>query len=410
MPTYGGFTKSWVMILLSVALCASAAHSKQVIVGFEASVSESGRAAALARMGLRLVESLPEISAVVAEADESLLLLDIQSLARATAGVGDVEEDVVVNWLKSERVSFQAAPLPDFRLIMDSLPKLAAPAAPVLPALPPGIVKEEIPWGIQRVNAANAWTRTKGQGVKVAILDTGIDYNHPDLRAAYAGCKNFADSSQPCMDDNGHGTHVAGTIAGALDGKGVAGVAPGARLYAVKVLDKEGNGGLVSIIRAILWAGNNGMRVANMSLGASIGTVFMRAAVKYAASQGTTIVAAAGNEGKEVACPACYPDSIAVAASDSYDKLADFSSRGPEVDFIAPGVSVKSSVPGGSYDWYDGTSMATPHVSGLAALAVSLGARDTATVRAKLNAATRPIRGLKPTEQGAGLIDAALIR
>lgn len=405
----GGFTKNWLMIFLAAAFCAQAATAKQVIVGFEASVSEADRARSLAKMGLRFVESLPEISAVVGESENSLLLVDIESIARETPGVGQVEEDVNLNWLKSERVSFQSNPLPDFKMIMDALPKRPAPAAPVLPALPPGIVKEEIPWGIQRVNAANAWARTKGQGVKVAILDTGIDFNHPDLRAAYAGCKNLVDSSQPCMDDNGHGTHVAGTIAGALDGKGVAGVAPGARLYAVKVLDKEGNGGLVSIIRAIIWTGNNGMAVANMSLGAPIGTIFMRAAVKYAASKGVTVVAAAGNEGKDVSCPACYSDSVAVAASDSNDRLADFSSRGPEVDFIAPGVNIKSSVPKGGYDWYDGTSMATPHVSGLAALAVSLGARDPEAVRAKLKGAAKSL-GLKPTEQGAGLIDAALIR
>lgn len=398
------------MLAAIAAFVVPAAQAKQVIVGFEASVSETERALKLAQLGLHFVEALPEIDAVVGEAPDTAMLLAIEALARSTPGVRDYEEDVVINWLHRERISFQGAPLPDFRSVMESLPKMGAAAAPKLPVLPPGIVKEEIPWGVQRVNAANAWARNKGQGVKVAILDTGIDFNHPDLRGAYAGCKNVVDSNSSCMDDNGHGTHVAGTIAGALDGKGVAGVAPGARLYAVKVLDKDGNGGLIGIVRAILWAGNNGMSVANMSLGAPIGTVFMRAAVKYATLKGTLIVAAAGNDGKAVDCPACYSDSVAVSASDSNDKLADFSSRGSDVDFIAPGVNVKSSVLGGGYDSYDGTSMATPHVTGLAALAVSAGARTTADVRAKLQRAAKPLAGLKSEEQGAGLIDAALIR
>jgi subtilisin family serine protease len=247
-----------------------------------------------------------------------------------------------------------------------------------------------------------------GQGVKVAVIDTGIDFNHPDIKPNFAGCYNAMDSKVSCMDDNGHGSHVSGTIAGALDGKGVAGVAPKARLYGVKVLDKDGSGGLVGIIKGLIWVGNNGMQVANMSLGAPMGTIFMRAAVKYATLRGVTVVAAAGNNGGKVGCPACYDDTIAVSASDSADRLASFSSRGPEVDFVAPGVDVKSSIPGGRYDFYDGTSMATPHMSGLAALAVARGAKGPAGVRAALKASAKSI-GLKPTEQGAGLVDAAVL-
>jgi subtilisin len=247
-----------------------------------------------------------------------------------------------------------------------------------------------------------------GQGVKVAVIDTGIDFTHPDLKANFVACYNAMHSSVECMDDNGHGSHVAGTIAGALDGKGVAGVAPKASLYGVKVLDASGSGGLVGIIKGLIWAGNNGMQVANMSLGAPVGTIFMRAAVKYATLRGVIVVAAAGNNGGKVGCPACYGDTIAVSASDSFDRLASFSSRGSEVDFIAPGVDVKSSVPGGGYDSYNGTSMATPHVAGLAALAVARGAKGPDGVRKALQAAAKSI-GLKPTEQGAGLVDAAVL-
>ena len=150
------------------------------------------------------------------------------------------------------------------------------------------------------------------------------------------------------------------------------------------------------------------MQVANMSLGAPIGTVFMRLAVKYAASKGVVVVAAAGNNGGSVGYPAGYPDTIAVSASDSSDHIADFSSRGPRVEFIAPGVGVKSSVPGGKYDFYDGTSMATPHVTGLAALAVARGASGLDEVRAVLKRSAKSI-GLKPSEEGAGMIDAGLV-
>jgi subtilisin family serine protease len=143
-----------------------------------------------------------------------------------------------------------------------------------------------------------------------------------------------------------------------------------------------------------------------MSLGSPIGSVFMRLAVNYAVSHGVTLVAAAGNSGGSVGYPGAYPAAIAVAASDSDDHIAKFSSRGPQVAFIAPGVAVYSTVPNGGYDTYNGTSMATPHMTGLAALAVARGARTPDAVRAALKRAASPI-GLAPSEQGAGVVDAA---
>jgi subtilisin len=148
------------------------------------------------------------------------------------------------------------------------------------------------------------------------------------------------------------------------------------------------------------------MQVANLSLGSPMGSVFMRLAVDYAVSRGVTVVCAAGNSGGRVGYPAAYESAIAVSASDSGDKIAKFSSRGKEVDFIAPGVAVQSTIPGGGYDSYNGTSMATPHVAGLAALAVARGARGPAAVRAALTRAAGSI-GLSAKEQGRGLVDAA---
>ncbi len=384
---------------------ASPAHSKQVIIGLEPGITAMGQNQALQLLGLEFVEALPEINAIVAEiSDVRVSFAEIALQALITPGVTAVEEDVELNWLEGAYPSFQGTPLPTLSEISASLPRFKA--TPQEPALPPGVSRKELPWGIRRVNAPAAWAKTQGRGVRVAVVDTGIDSSHPDLKANYAGCYNAVKSGASCMDDNGHGTHVSGTIAGVLDGKGVAGVAPQARLYAVKVLKADGSGGLVSIIKGILWCAKNDIQVANMSLGAPIGTIFMRMAVNYAVGKGVTIVAAAGNDGKGVDCPACYSSSIAVSASDSSGKIADFSSRGDQVDFIAPGVSVKSSIPGGGYSWYSGTSMAAPHMSGLAALAVSSGARSPKAVRSRLKRAAKSL-GLKPEEQGAGLVDAA---
>jgi subtilisin family serine protease len=267
---------------------------------------------------------------------------------------------------------------------------------------------DEIPWGVARVKADKAWPVTQGEGVKVAVVDTGIDCTHPDLAGQCAGGVNIVDKKKPPMDDNSHGTHVSGTIAAIRDGKGVVGVAPRAKLYAVKVLDAEGSGSLFDIIKGLVWCANNGMQVANLSLGAPNGSTLLRLAAAYAKARGVTIMAAAGNDGGAVNYPGAYSESvIAVAALDANDKIADFSSRGKGVAFIAPGVGVKSSVPGGKYDWYDGTSMATPHMTGLAALAVSRGAKGFDAVKAALTKAAEPIKGLKPTEQGAGVVNAA---
>ncbi|MBX3015380.1 MAG: S8 family peptidase [Caldilineaceae bacterium] len=256
------------------------------------------------------------------------------------------------------------------------LPWAPAPVRPVL--------RQPIPWNMSLVNAPAAWRYATGRGVKVAILDTGIDTNHPDL--AVAGGVSFVPGVSSWDDDHGHGTHCAGIAGARNNNTGVVGVAPRCSLYAVKVLNSVGAGQLSWILAGMGWAATNKMQVVSMSLGSNVSTPDATCVVAYQraadliAQQGGIIVAAAGNNGRDpnnpwVGQPARCPGFMAVAAVDRNRALADFSSRGPAslselrgVEIAAPGVSVQSTWPGGGYRALSGTSMACPHVAGAAAL------------------------------------------
>lgn len=354
-------------------------------------------------VGCSVVHLLDSINAVVITVPAQSLQ-PVESRLRVMTEVESVETDRKVNWLKSASLLNVVVG----HLNASSLKDVIRPFKPSMtPAAPGGTADAELPWGIKRLNAPAAWAKTEGRGVKVAIIDTGVDATHPDLTAAVAGGFNAVDPKKPFKDDQGHGTHVAGTIAAAHDGKGVVGMAPQARLYAVKVLDAEGNGNFSDVIAGIEWCAKNGMQVANMSLGASEGSEALHKAVIAAAKAGVAIIAAAGNDsGGKVSFPGAYPEVITVSSSDKNDKLSDFSSVGPEVDFIAPGSDINSTMMGGGFEELSGTSMATPHVSGLAALAIASGARTPAAVKAALSAASTLLPGLTAPQQGKGISDA----
>jgi subtilisin family serine protease len=230
---------------------------------------------------------------------------------------------------------------------------------------------QQEPWGITHIEAPDAWGISMGSGIKMAILDTGIQLDHPDLKTNIKGGINIINSQKSPADDNGHGTHVAGII-GALDNDiGVVGVAPDVQLYAVKVLNKQGSGYVSDIISGLTWCIDNGIDVVNMSFGSSTDVKAFREAVKAAHNAGMVLVAAAGNSGPKmdtVSYPAKYVEVIAVSATDSEDSIASFSSRGSEIELAAPGVTIKSTYTGSSYKVFSGTSMAAPHVAGVAAL------------------------------------------
>ncbi|MBL0350301.1 MAG: S8 family serine peptidase [Elusimicrobia bacterium] len=250
-------------------------------------------------------------------------------------------------------------------------------------------------WAMPKIEAPTAWDSTAGGGVVVAVVDSGVDGTHPDLVDRMwanpgeipangldddgngfvddAGGWDFANDDGNPTDDAGHGTHVAGTIAAtANNGLGVAGVAFGARLMPLKGLDAGGAGYESDLAAGIIYAADNGARIINASWGGSSKGALIEAAVNYARESGVLLVAAAGNSNGPVGYPAALDGVAAVAATDDADRKADFSSFGPPMDVAAPGVGILSTLPGGTYGTKSGTSMAAPHVSGVAALVAAL--------------------------------------
>ncbi|MDI6820298.1 MAG: S8 family serine peptidase [Candidatus Hodarchaeaceae archaeon] len=238
-------------------------------------------------------------------------------------------------------------------------------------------LEQQVPWGVDRIGAPSAWPISTGAGVKVAILDTGIQPDHPDLAAnvkggiSLVGDENSADPAR-WNDGNGHGTHVAGIAAAVNDDVGVVGVAPAAWLYAVKVLADNGKGYVSDVVEGIDWSVQNGMQVINMSLGTTSDVPALKDACDEAYARGILLVAAAGNEGENgVSYPARYESVVAAAATDGHDEVPTWSSKGAEIELAAPGVGVYSTYRGSTYAWASGTSMAAPHVAGAAALVLA---------------------------------------
>lgn len=269
-------------------------------------------------------------------------------------------------------------------------------------------------WGVKRIGAGIVHDDgNKGTGIKVAIIDTGIDYNHPDLDANYVGGYDFVNNDSDPMDDNGHGTHCAGIIAAEDNDTGVVGVAPEAKLYAVKVLNQYGKGSYSDVVAALEWSVDNGMQVTSNSYG-SAGNPgeTVKQAFDNAYAAGVLSIAAAGNNYHSspdtVIYPARYDSVVAISATDSSDYLASFSSAGPAVELAAPGVNVYSTIPGNSYGTKSGTSMACPHVSGTAALVLASNPSwANSQIRAQLGDTAEDL-GVpgRDTWYGYGLVDA----
>lgn len=307
--------------------------------------------------------------------------------------------------------SSSPSPSPDPSPTPDPSPSpTPSPSPDPSPSPSPSPSTQPIPWGVDRIDAELAWSTTTADTIKVAIIDTGIDLDHPDLAANVKGGINTIYSWRTADDDNGHGSHVAGITAAVNNSIGVVGVGPQIDLYAVKVLNKNGSGYVSDIIEGIQWSMASGINVINMSLGTSSDIQSFHDAIIAAKNSGITIVAAAGNSGpgdNTVIYPAKYPEAIAVSATNSTDGQPSWSSRGPQVDLAAPGASIYSTYKGGGYATLSGTSMATPHVAGAAALVLSTHSGFTPDqVQAKLQSTADLLPGLTSNQQGAGLVDA----
>lgn len=239
-------------------------------------------------------------------------------------------------------------------------------------------LSETVDWGLSLYGIPATWRETRGAGVTVAVLDTGIDETHPDLADAIDEARDFTRARSGASDRVGHGTHVAGTIGARQNELGVVGVAPECRLLVAKVLGDDGSGSAASVVAGIDWACEQAADVLSLSLGSPEPSREIQAAIERAAAAGKIVLCAAGNEGRENAVnyPARWPETIAIGAVDRHGRLAPFSSRGPEVDLCAPGEDVLSTYLRGGYAKLSGTSMAAPFVSGVVALMLAKHCRQ----------------------------------
>ncbi|MEP7125022.1 MAG: S8 family peptidase [Byssovorax sp.] len=278
-------------------------------------------------------------------------------------------------------------------------------------------------WNMERIGATRAWDFATGRGVTVAVVDTGIACENygPFMKGTdladteCVGGWNFVTSNEHANDDQGHGTHVAGTIAQSTNnGLGAAGIAFHARLMPVKVLNEGGFGTTADVADGIRWAAEHGAHVINLSLGGPRNSTVLQKAIDYAIGRGSVVVAAAGNTGGHVQFPGASDGVIGVSATGPDDKLAKFSSRGVGVDVAAPGVDVvqqticnKGRDKCERFPGYSGTSMASPHVAGVAALMVGLGVTDPIAVEAAIRSSARVV---DPSDEGAKLYGAGVLQ
>lgn len=226
-------------------------------------------------------------------------------------------------------------------------------------------------WNLPLIDTLQGWDINRGsEEILIAVIDTGVDLEHPDLIGQLSEGYNVVNPDLPPQDDVGHGTHVAGIIGAQVNNQeGIAGMNWYSRIMPVKVLDKTGAGSTYAVAQGIIWAVDHGADVINLSLGNYAQAEFLHDAIKYAYERDVVLIAATGNDNTDqLGFPAAYPEVIAVSATDDHGKKATFSNYGDYVDVVAPGVSIASTYMNHQYAALSGTSMASPHVAALAAM------------------------------------------
>jgi thermitase len=359
----------------------------ELLVTYEPGASEQDVNAAVAESHARVKENLP--------APDAQVLSFPAAQATATEAARERE-------LRQAKAALERDP--DVKYVDYNYLRLPAfaPNDPLFAGGPDGSQQ----WDLYKIGAPAAWDTVTGNGAKVAVVDTGIAAHHPDLKSKIADQKDMIDNDKVAEDSVGHGTHVAGTIAAATDnGKGVAAVCPACKLLVARSGDQQGDFTDIDVVQGIYWSVDNHAKVINLSLGGYGDSRILEHAVDYAWQHGVVVVAAAGNDHTSTPFyPAAYDKVISVAATDKDDRKASFSNYG-KIDVAAPGVDILSTVPGG-YDVKSGTSMASPHVAGLAGLLAAQG-RPAPEIRRRIEKTAEDL-GAKGKDKyyGWGRIDA----
>ncbi|MDD8014610.1 MAG: S8 family peptidase [Acidobacteriota bacterium] len=334
----------------------------EILVKFRESVDESSARATLEAYRVRKIERISQLG---------VYHVQIPSQAGLEETISALVRNPDVTYAgKNPRIHLTASPNDEYFWRQYALYNSGGQVE--VPGSPQGKARADI-------KATAAWEETKGDGgVIIAVLDTGLDMDHPDIKnKVVSKGRDFINDDDDAADDHWHGTHVAGIAAAETNNnRGIAGVAWNCRILPVKIIDKDGYGYGSELIKGITWAVDNKANVINLSLGTEDDDPTIKAAVKYAYDKGVVVVASAGNDGSSVLYPAAYDQfCLAVAATDYLDNVTEWSNRGREIDVAAPGEMILSLMP----TWYNGpnhppyafasgTSMAAPHVAGFAAL------------------------------------------
>lgn len=381
-----------------------------------------------------LVVTLVASVGTSAQADPTSDLLEQAQSILAAAPPGKPLK-VVVTTATSDAPSISAvtasSPADALRLITSALSKPSTigveMAQPVHAAISNDPYRSK-QWALTMFGAETLWTKSTGYGVVVAVVDTGVTGSHPDLTGRVLTGRDFVAPGTSAVDQNGHGTHVAGIIAATAGNKiGIAGLAYKARILPVRVLDASGSGDTAGVSQGIVWAAQNGAKVINLSLGSTGSSTAMRSAVAYAQSRNVVVVAAAGNNGcafllgSPTTYPAAYSGVLGVGAISSNRVVASYSNCGSYVDVVAPGSGIISTMiytpntglgctRGTYYCTLSGTSMATPYAAATAALEIArLGGRfSQASIVSRLQSTATDLGPTgRDSRYGSGLINPA---